>query len=293
MTDGALRRRKALRAMSGGMSRPVFFASAFLCVLIFFASAADILAPYDYARQDLSARLHPPLFFGGTFSHSLGTDNLGRDILSRLIYGARVSILIAFFGTFFGAMLGTCLGFLAAHFRGLCEEAVMMLVDIQAAIPTLVLALATIAFFGNSLVLFIVLVGLDGWERFARLSRGLVLSASTSGYVASMRMVGASPARIYAGQILPNIIGPLIVQATMNFPGAIMLETALSFLGLGVSPPMTSLGQMLGQGRAYLLNAWWIAVFPGTIIFVTTLAMSMVGDWLRDRLDPTLARNKF
>jgi peptide/nickel transport system permease protein len=164
-----------------------------------------------------------------------------------------------------------------------------MLVDLQAAIPNLVLALAVLAFIGNDLFVFVILVGLDGWERYARLARGLILSAEESGYVQSMHMIGASVPRIYVGQILPNIAGGLVVQLTLNFPGTIILETSLSFLGLGVQPPLTSLGQMLGQGRTYLLNAWWMSVVPGVVIFATTISVCLIGDWLRDRLDSSIS----
>lgn len=263
----------------------IVLALAFLVLILVVAIGANWVAPYGYAEQDLLARMRPPIFFGGTVEHLMGTDNLGRDILSRLIFGTRASILIAVCGTLIGALFGTTLGFLAAHFRGWLEEVLMMLVDLQAAIPNLVLALAVLAFLGNNLFIFIVLVGLDGWERYARLARGLVLSAKESGYVQSMQMVGASAPRIYIGQVLPNVAGALVVQLTLNFPGTIILETALSFLGLGVQPPLTSLGQMLGQGRTYLLNAWWISVFPGIAVFATTLSVSLIGDWLRDRLD--------
>lgn len=266
----------------------ILVACAFLALLVVVALGADWIAPYGYAEQDLLSRMRPPILFGGDWGHMLGTDNLGRDILSRLIYGARVSILIAVCGTLIGAVFGTVLGFTAAHFRGWTEEFLMMLVDLQAAIPNLILALAVLAFMGNNLVVFIVLVGLDGWERYARLSRGLVLSAKESGYVQSMQTAGASAPRIYIGQVLPNVAGALLVQLTLNFPGTIILETALSFLGLGVQPPLTSLGQMLGQGRAYLLNAWWISVFPGLTVFATTLSVCLIGDWLRDHLDASV-----
>lgn len=262
---------------------------AFLAFIVILALGADWIAPYGYATQDLKARMRPPIFFGGDLGHILGTDNLGRDILSRTIYGARASILIAVCGTAIGALFGTTLGIVAAHFRGLTEEILMMLVDLQAAIPNLVLALAVLAFIGNDLTVFVILVGLDGWERYARLARGLILSAKESGYVQSMHMIGASAPRIYLGQILPNIAGALVVQLTLNFPGTIILETALSFLGLGVQPPLTSLGQMLGHGRTYLLNAWWMSVIPGLVIFATTMSVCLIGDWLRDRLDSSVA----
>lgn len=269
----------------------IFIATAYLVFILVLALSADWVAPYGYAAQDLNARMRPPVFFGGTANHIFGTDNLGRDILSRTIYGARASILIAVCGTLIGSIFGTVLGFIAAHFRGLIEEFLMMLVDLQAAIPNLVLALAVLAFIGNDLLVFVILVGLDGWERYARLARGLILSANESGYVQSMHIIGASAPRIYIGQILPNIAGALVVQLTLNFPGTIILETALSFLGLGVQPPLTSLGQMLGQGRIYLLNAWWISVVPGFVIFATTVSVCLIGDWLRDRLDSSVAIN--
>jgi len=147
-----------------------------------------------------------------------------------------------------------------------------------------------LAFFGNSLVLFVILVSIDGWDRYTRLARGLVVSEQKSDYINAVEALGARSGRVILRHLLPNIAASLVVQATLNFPGTILLETSLSFLGLGVQPPGTSLGLMLGEGRRYLLNAWWIAVFPGIAIFLTTLAISLFGDWLRDRFDPTLGR---
>jgi ABC-type dipeptide/oligopeptide/nickel transport system ATPase subunit len=157
-----------------------------------------------------------------------------------------------------------------------------------ASLPFLLIALAVLAFFGNSFTLFIIIMGINGWENYARLTRGMVLSANTHGYAVAVRSLGAKPSSVYFRHILPNIISILIVQFTLNFPSTILLETSLSFLGLGIQPPLTSLGQMLGAGRAHLLYSWWIAVLPGALIFFTTLSISIIGDWLRDRLDPTL-----
>jgi peptide/nickel transport system permease protein len=260
----------------------------FLCLVLFAAAFAELLAPKSYTAQDLLNRLKPPSFLGGPAQYLLGTDELGRDVLSRLIYGTRVSVVVAILGTAIGAVLGTFLGFVAAHLRGFVEEAIMMMVDVQAAVPYLIIALAVLAFFGNSLILFIVIMGINGWENYARLTRGMVLSASAHGYAVAVRSLGAKPLRIYGRHILPNIASALIVQFTLNFPSTILLETSLSFLGLGIQPPLTSLGQMLGAGRNHLILAWWIAVIPGVTIFLTTLSISIVGDWLRDRLDPTL-----
>lgn len=268
----------------------VLICSAFLLGTLFVFVFADLIAPYHYAEQDLLNRLKPPVFLGGVSQHWLGTDDLGRDLLSRLIYGTRMSIFVAIAGTVIGAAIGTAIGFVAAHFRGWTEEVVMMFVDFQASIPFMIVALAVLAFFGNNFLLFVLVMGLNGWETYARLTRGMVLSASSHGYVTSMRALGAGPLRIYGRHVLPNIASALIVQFTLNFPETILLETSMSFLGLGIQPPLTSLGLMLGSGRDYLLTAWWIAVFPGLMIFLTTLAVSILGDWLRDRLDPTLRR---
>ena len=256
--------------------------------MLLVAAFADLISPYAYTAQDLRSRLSPPLGWGGTWAHPLGTDMIGRDMLARLIWGVRFSILIAVLGTLIGAVLGTVLGFVAATRRGIVEEAIMMMVDVQAAVPFVILALAVLAFFGNDFWLFILIVGLDGWERYARLTRGLVLSAQESGYAVAINALGAGWLRVQAGHILPNIASALVVQMTLNFPGTILLETSLSFLGLGIQPPLTSLGLLLGSGRGLLLNAWWISVLPGLVIFTTTLAMCLCGDWLRDRLDVTL-----
>jgi len=268
----------------------VLICAAFLLGIMVVFLFADFLVPYHYAEQNLLNRLKPPAFLGGVPEHWLGTDDLGRDLLSRIIYGTRMSVFVAIAGTVIGAAIGTALGFVAAHFRSWIEESVMMFVDFQASIPFMVVALAVLAFFGNNFVLFVLVMGLNGWETYARLTRGMVLSASGHGYVTSMRALGAGPVRIYGRHVLPNIASALIVQFTLNFPETILLETSMSFLGLGIQPPLTSLGLMLGSGRDYLLTAWWIAVFPGLMIFLTTLAVSILGDWLRDRLDPTLRR---
>lgn len=257
-------------------------ATLFLCGLF-----AEQLAPTGYATQDLASRLSPPVWLGGK-SGLLGTDFLGRDIFSRLLYAVRISLLVAFAGTLISCTMGTILGFLAAHRKGWTDEMVMMLVDFQASMPFVLIALAILAFLGNSLGLFVAVMGLNGWERFARFTRGLARSASARGYVAAVRAMGASPLRIYLRHILPNIVGVLIVQFTLNFPSTVLLESSLSFLGLGIQPPLTSLGAMLGEGRNYLINAWWISVAPGTVIFCVTLSACILGDWLRDRLDPTL-----
>ncbi len=260
-----------------------------LLALIFVAVFATDIAPFEYSKMNLRARLQPPVWMdGGTWKHIMGTDDLGRDVLSRLIFSIRMSLLVAFIGTVIGAIFGTTIGFIAAHFRGWVDDFIMMCIDFQAALPFMIIALAVVAFFGNNLFLFIALMGLYGWERYARITRGLALAASTHGYAVAVTTLGATPLRVYGRHILPNIASALIVNMTLNFPGTVLMETSLSFLGLGIQPPLTSLGNMLGFGRDYLTTAWWIAVLPGMTIFFATLAMSLLGDWVRDRLDPTL-----
>jgi peptide/nickel transport system permease protein len=248
----------------------------------------DALSPHAPTAQNLRLRLRPPSWLGGPEGYLLGTDRIGRDIVARLVMATRISVAVALAGTLIGAVIGTAIGFVAAHLRGWAEEAIMMLVDVQASLPFILIALTLLAFFGNSITLFVVLMGLNGWENYARLARGVVLSAASQPYAKAVKALGASPLRLYLRHLLPNVAGVLIVQFTLNFPQTILLETGLSFLGLGIQPPLTSLGQLLGEGRDFLLNAWWIAVFPGIVIVLTTLSISLIGDWLRDVMDPTL-----
>ena len=263
-------------------------ALVWVALMLLVAIFAGQLRPYGITQFDLRNRLAPPLGFGGVSAHPLGTDELGRDVLSRLLVSVRISLLIAFGATALAGLLGTTLGFLAAHFRGWVEQAVLMLIDFQAALPFLILALAVLAFFGNALPLFVALMGLYGWERHARIARGLAIAADAQGYASAVRQLGAGPFRVYLRHVLPNIASTLIVSATLSFPEVILLESGLSFLGLGIQPPMTSLGNMIGYGREYLTRAPWILLAPSAVVVLTTFSVSVLGDWLRDRLDPTL-----
>ena len=273
-----------------GLDRPwfVIFAAAYLGLVVLIAIFAPLLQPYDHAAQDLFEIRNPPVFMGGDWRYILGTDDLGRDVLSRVIYGTKISVAIALVGTGIGAVLGAFLGIVAAHFRGWVDDLIMMLVDAQSSLPFLIFALAVLAFFAGSFWVLVIVVGIDGWERYARLSRGMTLASDGNTYIEAVRALGVPTWKIYARHLLPNILPALMIQFTINLPGTILLETSLSFLGLGVQPPMTSLGQMLGYGRDYLLQAPWIAVAPGMTIFFITLSVSILGDWLRDHLDPSL-----
>jgi len=284
--------RKSWRDYVRAMPPSILISAIWIVFMVLVAVLADVIAPYDYKHMDLLDRLRPPIWLeNGAWAHPLGTDDLGRDMLSRIIFSIRISLFVALLGTFIGAVLGTSLGFAAAHFRGRVDDLIMILIDFQAALPFLILALAVLAFFENSFLLFVLVMGIYGWERYARIVRGLALSASSTGYAVAVRVLGASPARIYLRHILPNVASAIIVNMTLNFPETILVETSLSFLGLGIQPPLTSLGNMVGFGRDYLLTAWWIVVLPSFVIFVTSLAFSLLGDWLRDILDPTLRGN--
>ncbi len=242
----------------------------------------------DYQAMDLRDRLVEPVFMSGSWAHPLGTDELGRDVLSRLVASIQISLTIAFLATLVSAVIGVLLGFLAAFARGRIEQVILVVIDAQAAMPFMIIALAVLAFLGNSLTLFTILMGFYGWERIARIARGLAIAAQEQNYAAAVRDLGASPVRVYGLHILPNIASTLLVSMTLNFPEVILLESGLSFLGLGVQPPETSLGAMVGYGRDYIQSASWIMLAPAAVIVVTTLCISLIGDWLRDLFDPTL-----
>lgn len=257
--------------------------------IIGIALFAPVVTPHDPVEQDLLARLSAPSTGDGmASSYLLGADALGRDVLSRIIHGARISLAIALYGTVVGMILGTTVGLLADLNRGAVDHVVMFLVDAQQALPFIIIALAAIAIYGTDLWVLLTLVGLAGWEGYARFSRGMTLSVRQTQYVLASRAMGASQARILVRHVLPNVAAPLIVIATLNITGIILLESSLSFLGIGVQPPTPSWGSMIGEGRAYLSSAWWIAVFPGLTVVLVTVSVNLFGDWLRDVLDPTV-----
>lgn len=245
-------------------TRPALAIAAGIILAVFFTAGllAPVLAPYDLEAMDLTARLLMPF---ESAAHILGTDELGRDIFSRLLYSIRMSFVLAVVGTLLGAVIGTLLGFLAARFGGIVDDAVNCGIDVT---------------------VIIVIMAVYGWDRYARLTRNLSRSAYTEGYACALEGLGLPTVSIALRHILPNIASALVVNMTLNFPGMILLETSLSFLGVGVQPPMSSLGTMLGFGRDYLTTAWWIAVIPGLVIVVSTLSMSILGDWVQQKLEP-------
>lgn len=258
-------------------------AALILAVLFTGGLLAPWIAPYGLEDMDLMARLVAPFT---SSAHILGTDELGRDILTRLLYSLRLSFVLAVCGTLIGAILGTALGFLAARFGGVVDDLVNVGVDFTASLPFIILALTILAFLGTDVKVIIVIMAFYGWDRYAKLSRNLARSAYTEGYAGALEGLGLPTRRILLKHILPNIASALVVNITLNFPGMILLETSLSFLGVGVQPPMSSLGTMLGFGRDYLTTAWWIAVVPGVTIVISTLSMSVLGDWVQQKLEP-------
>ena len=256
-----------------------------VCLFVFFFCGllAPWIAPYDIEQMDLGARLLMPFT---SLTHIFGTDELGRDVFSRLVYSLRLSFLLAIAGTILGAIIGTALDFLAARFGGFVDDVLNAAVDFTASLPFIILALTILAFLGTNVTVIVVIMAVYGWDRYARLTRNLARSAYTEGYANALEGLGIPTWRIAIKHILPNIASALVVNMTLNFPGMILLETSLSFLGVGVQPPMSSLGTMLGFGRDYLTTAWWIAVIPGVVIVMSTLSMSILGDYVQQKLEP-------
>lgn len=273
-----------ISAWAANRPSPLAATAALILAILFTGGLlAPWIAPYGLEDMDLMARLVAPFT---SSAHILGTDELGRDILTRLLYSLRLSFVLAVCGTLIGAILGTALGFLAARFGGVVDDLVNVVVDFTASLPFIILALTILAFLGTDVKVIIVIMAFYGWDRYAKLSRNLARSAYTEGYAGALEGLGLPTRRILLKHILPNIASALVVNMTLNFPGMILLETSLSFLGVGVQPPMSSLGTMLGFGRDYLTTAWWIAVVPGVAIVISTLSMSVLGDWVQQKLEP-------
>lgn len=268
----------------------VWVSAAFMAVVVLGAICAPLVAPYDPTQQSLRERLKAPTAFpeAGRQRHLLGTDQLGRDILSRIIYGSRVSLIVGFAAVIIGGIIGGSLGLLSGYAGGIVDEIVMLLVDAQLAFPFILLAIGIIAVLGPSFGNLIIIVGLSGWVTYARLVRAQVLTIKEREYVLAIRGLGGSTWRILSSHIVPNTLAPFLVVTTLELARTILLESTLSFLGLGIQPPTPSWGGMLNEGRSYLDSAWWISALPGLILMLTALVVSRVGDWLRDVLDPTL-----
>ncbi|MFV1877747.1 ABC transporter permease [Nioella sp.] len=288
-------RRKELRRAFQSMvtSRWALIGMLILLVVTFIAIFGPWLAPFDPNRQYLLMRLREPGMPGqGDLTYWLGSDQLGRDVLSRLLYGARVSLLVGVAAIVVGGTIGTVAGLVSGYFGGWIDDVIMRLGDIQLAFPFILLAIMFLVVLGPGLVNIILVLGIGQWITYARIVRAQTLSLREKEYVEAARAMGDSTFSILFRTILPNIIAPLTVIASFNVAGVILSEAALSFLGLGVPPDVPTWGSMLSESRDHLLsNKWWMAVFPGLAIVLTVLAFNIIGDWLRDFLDPRLKEN--
>jgi peptide/nickel transport system permease protein len=265
---------------------PVALLAVFLVIP---ALLAPLVAPYDPLKGALAKRLKPPVWEqGGSAEHLLGTDKLGRDILSRMIYGARVSLAVSAVAIFVGGIVGTALGLVSGYFGGRVDALLMRLVDISLSLPTILLALVLVAAVGPSFGTVIGVLVVLLWARYARLVRGETLSIRERDFIARARVAGASHVRIMTRYIFPNVVNSLIVLATLQVGYVILLESALSFLGAGLPRPTPAWGLMVADGRELIVTAWWVSMFPGLAIMLTVLALNLLGDWLRDHLDPKL-----
>ena len=257
-----------------------------LIILTIIAILAPWIAPHDPYAQSLMTRMEPPVFMGGTWEHPLGTDHLGRDYLSRLIYGARISLLIGAVAALISGLIGTAMGVAAGYFGGKVDAVVTFLINVRLAMPVVLVALAVVAILGGSLQVVIMVLGLLLWDRFAVVMRASTMQVRRREYVAAAQVIGASTPRILLSEIMPNIANNLIVVVTLEMAHAILLEAALSFLGLGVQPPTPSWGLMVSEGKNMMLFEPWLVLIPGAVLFVLVLAINLMGDGLRDVTAP-------
>lgn len=265
---------------------PITVFIAIFAAFVLLAIFAPLIAPYEPNTQNLLGRLKPPGTVARGVTYLLGSDELGRDLLSRLIYGARISLSVAVLSVILSGFVGTLLGMAAGYARGWVEAVVMRIVDVFLSVPAVLLAIITVAVLGPGFTNVVLVLALTRWPRYARVAYGQTLSIANMPYVRLARFMGAGRLRILFVHILPNIVGPLTVVATLEFGLMVLFEASLSFLGMGVQPPTASWGAILSVGRNYVSSAWWIATFPGFCLFMLVLSVNLIGDSLRDRLDP-------
>ncbi|HEY7363135.1 MAG TPA: ABC transporter permease [Methylomirabilota bacterium] len=280
------------RALRLGRRSPLAVIGAVIVGLVIMAAvAAPLLATSDPIDQDLTVVLKPPFWLeDGSVQHPLGTDHLGRDVYSRLVYGAQISLTISVLAALLGAVVGVVAGLVAGYHGGRLGAIIMRIVDLNLAFPLILLALAVVALLGASLKNLVIVMTITTWMIYARVVRGLTLALREREFVQAVRALGAHDARIITRHVLPNLLAPILVIWTLEVARVILMESALSFLGLGVPPPTPTWGRMLAEGRDYLTVAGWISIFPGIAIMVTVLGINFLGDGLRDLLDPQLRR---
>ena len=266
------------------------FPVAILVVMVFVALFAEWVAPHDPLYNTLRARNTPPAWYseGGTWTYLIGTDIIGRDLLSRLIHGARISLMVMVIALITGTVIGTAIGLIAGYFGGVLDEVLMRLVDIFLGLPFVLVAMVLAVVLEQSMSTMIIVLAVLTWAGYVRNVRGEVLSLRERDYVALAHVAGSSLPRILVMHILPGVINTVLVIATLRSGQLILAESFLSFLGAGIPPPTATWGAMIADGRNYLRDAWWISFFPGLAIFFTVMALNFLGDWLRDKLDPRL-----
>jgi peptide/nickel transport system permease protein len=271
-----------------------FFGVAFLALLLICAIFAPLVAPHDPAAQSLSNRLRPPVWSeGGSWDHVLGTDYLGRDLLSRIIYGSRISLLVGASVVALAGVFGVVMGLVSGYRGGRTDRLIMGFVDTQVAFPGLLLALIILAVVGPSVGALVIVLSLNGWMVYARVTRGVVLSVKELPYVEAAEIVGCRSRRVVFRHILPNLTSSLATLGVLEFARIVLAEAALSFLGLGIQPPQTSWGLDVAGGRDYIFSAWWLVTFPGIAIALTVLAINLVASWLRVVTDPQEREKRF
>ncbi len=279
--------KRALRSLA--RSRTTVVGMFVLVLVVAVAAGAPWIAPHNPNEQVLERRLLPPAWLeGGASSHPLGTDHLGRDILSRMIYGSRVSLAVGFSAVLISGLLGIGVGLIAGYYGRAYEAAIMRLADVQLAFPFILLALAIIGVLGPGLRNVILVLGVAGWMVYARVVRGQVLSVREREFVEAARAIGASDFRLIRRHVLPNTMAPVIIVATFAVANCIITEASLTFFGLGVEATIPTWGSMLSDGRAYMGTAWWLTTFPGLAMMLTVLALNVIGDWLREYIDPRM-----
>lgn len=274
--------------------KPAMFGLLIMILLLLCAVFAAFLAPYDPAAQNIMARLKPPMWVdGGSLAHVLGTDHLGRDVLSRLLHGTRISLLVGFGTVILAGSVGVLIGLVSGYKGGRVDALLVAFIDTNVAFPGLLLALLILAVIGPSTSTVIVVLALNGWMVFARVTRGIVLSMRATPFIEAAEVIGCRPRRILWTHVLPNLLSPLLTLATLEFARIVLAEAALSFLGLGIQPPATSWGLDVAQGKEYMFRAWWLVTMPGMAIAMTVLAINLVASWLRVTSDPIEREKRF
>lgn len=274
-----------------GIPPMILFLMITFVMIVVYAMLAPVLYPIDLGATKLIARLKSPMFIDPNSKYLFGTDNLGRDVFIRLIYATRTTIMISFTGMIIATLLGALLGILGGLYGGVIDYITSFITDVRLSIPSTFIGIICACVFGANQGTLILVIGLTGWSSFCRIVRSQIIQLKESKFIECSRAMGAGSIRILFEHILRNIASPLIVQATMSLSSYILLESSLSYLGLGIQPPETSLGVMVSNGRDYMLNNWWLAILPSVVIVILILQISLIGDWLRDKLDPKLQNN--